>query len=357
MRLNDGPGVALKCGCVFFVNIVNIANLVKGALPVTNVPLVPICLFVHARVELTRQTIESLQGNVQACSSELFVFCDGPRPGEEARVQAVRDYVRTIDGFARVVVHEHDTNQGLARSIIGGVTAVLATHERVIVLEDDLLLSPGFLQFMNQSLQTYATEARVMSVSGYAFPIRYGADQVHDATFGLRASSWGWGIWRDRWQAIDWDVSAYGRFRWNPLQRWRFNRGGSDMARMLDRQVAGQIDSWAIRLSFHQFCHGLLDVFPVRSLVDNIGFGDGARHCRDDVHGWTTDLQLDPPATFRLPTEVRTDPAVLHQFRRFNGLAARAVRVLKRLAISWGRSGGEVRRPAVSSPWKTHLLR
>lgn len=296
-------------------------------------PLAPICLFVYAREALTRKTVESLLANPLAARSELHIFCDGPRPGDECRVQAVRDYVRSIRGFCRVVIHEQETNQGLSRSIISGVSEVLQAHERVIVLEDDLRLSSGFLQYMNQALQTYADELRVMSVSGYSFPIRHGRGQVQDAAFGLRASSWGWGIWRDRWQAIDWQVTGYHRFRWNPVQRWRFNRGGSDLARMLDRQMDGRIDSWAIRLCFHQFSHGLLDVFPVRSLVENIGFGEGAQHCQDDVRGWTTDLMTEVPQTFRLPAEVKTDPDVLRQFRRFNSLTARAIRVLKRLRL------------------------
>ena len=295
---------------------------------------VPICLFVYAREALTRRTVDSLLTNALAASSELHVFCDGPRPGDEDRVQAVRDYVRSIRGFARVVVHEREINQGLSRAIIGGVSEMLQVHERVIVLEDDLRLSSGFLQFMNQALRTYADEPRVMSVSGYSFPIRYGRDHAQDATFGLRASSWGWGIWRDRWQAIDWEVTGYEQFCGNLVQRWRFNRGGSDLSCMLDRQMNGQIDSWAVRLCFHQFRHGLLDVFPVRSLVENIGFGEGARHCQDDVRGWTTDLMKEAPHTFRLPTEVKTDPDVLRQFRGFNSLTARAVRAFKRVALT-----------------------
>ncbi|MEY2876062.1 MAG: hypothetical protein RLZZ373_3433 [Pseudomonadota bacterium] len=297
---------------------------------VNNSLLAPVCLFVYAREDLTRQTVASLLVNSLASESELHVFCDGPRPGAEQRVQAVRDYVRTITGFARVVLHERDTNLGLSRSIIDGVTEMVRTHERVIVLEDDLKLSSGFLTFMNQSLQTYADHPQVMSVSGYSFPIQHGNAQTHDATFGLRASSWGWAIWRDRWEQIDWAVSGYGGFRWNLALRLRFNRGGSDLSHMLDRQMAGKIDSWAIRLCFHQFSHGLLDVFPVSSLVENVGFGEGAQHCRQDVRGWTTQLHTDPPTVFNLPTEVRTDPNVLRQFRRFNSPLARAVRVAKR---------------------------
>ena len=308
-----------------------------------SLPLAPICLFVYARADLTRQTVESLLVNPLASASTLHVFCDGPRPGARAKVQAVRDYVHSIRGFAKVVVHERRRNLGLAKSIITGVTEVLRQHDRVIVLEDDLHLSRGFLDFMNQSLQAYAAQPKVMGVSGYAFPIDHGPQPAHDAAFGLRASSWGWATWRDRWEQIDWEVRAYATFRRSPLQRLRFNRGGSDLSHMLDRQMAGKIDSWAIRWCFHQFQHGLVDVFPLRSLVENIGYGEGGQHCQQDVRGWTTRLDTDPPAQFRLPTEVRTDPAVLRQFRRFNSLSARAVRVLRRRLAAFATS---IRRPS-----------
>jgi hypothetical protein len=312
----------------------------------------PICLFVHARAALTRQTVASLLTNRLAARSELHVFCDGPRPGQESRVQEVREYVRTITGFARVVLHEQAVNLGLSRSIIGGVSKMLETHEHVIVLEDDLQLSAGFLDFMNQSLQAYAADPRVMSVSGYAFPIRHPREQTQDAVFGLRASSWGWGTWRDRWQAIDWAVSDYSRFRWNPVRRFQFNCGGSDLSRMLDRQMAGQIDSWAIRFCYHQFRHGLVDVFPVRSLVENIGFGAEGENCRQDVRGWTSEMMEAAPTRFRLPVDVRTDPEVLRQFRSFNSLTARAVRVAKRQWLSLAERFGSPGSAPVAPPSK-----
>lgn len=318
----------------------------------TKYAVAPICLFVHAREALTRQTVASLLTNRLAAVSELHVFCDGPRPGQESRVREVRQYVRSITGFARVVLHEQAVNLGLSRSVIGGVSEMLKTHERVIVLEDDLDLSAGFLDFMNQSLQAYEADPRVMSVSGYAFPIRHAREQAQDAVFGLRASSWGWATWRDRWQAIDWEVPDYARFRRNPVRRFQFNRGGSDLSRMLDRQMAGQIDSWAIRFCYHQFRHGLVDVFPVRSLVENIGFGEGAAHCRQDVRGWTSERMETAPTRFRLPVDVRTDPDVLRQFRSFNSLTARAVRVAKRQWLSLAERFGLPRSAPVASPPK-----
>lgn len=297
-------------------------------------PLAPICIFVHSRLDLVQQTVATLLANSLAGQSILYIFCDGAKPGQEATVKAVREYAHKITGFNRVFIHENPTNQGLACSIISGVSMVLKEHERVIVLEDDLLLSTGFLHFMNQALEAYASNVRILSISGYSLPIRFPADYAYDAAFGLRASSWGWAIWRDRWEMVDWEVKDFTQFMRNPLQRLRFNQGGTDLSGMLIRQKKGLIDSWAIRFCYHQFRHGLVDVFPVKSLVENIGWGDAASHCRENVQGWRSVFWQETPEVFQLPKDIVLSPDILRQFRSFNGYFARSIRLWKRLLLS-----------------------
>ena len=77
----------------------------------------PIALFVYNRPEHTRRTVDALRANRLASSSELHVFSDGPRaPQAAATVRRVRAYLRTLDGFASVEIHERESNFGLAES-------------------------------------------------------------------------------------------------------------------------------------------------------------------------------------------------------------------------------------------------
>jgi hypothetical protein len=62
-------------------------------------------------------------------------------------VEDVRAYLKSIEGFNSIKIHESKENKGLADSIIKGVSQVLETHDSVIVLEDDLVSSPNFLNF------------------------------------------------------------------------------------------------------------------------------------------------------------------------------------------------------------------
>ena len=69
-----------------------------------------------------------------------------------------------------------------------------------------------------------------------------------------------------------------------------FARGGCDLPLMLDMQMSGSIDSWAIRFVYAQFKLGAYAIYPIKSLVENIGFGEGASHCLGDDQKWKVAL-------------------------------------------------------------------
>jgi hypothetical protein len=242
--------------------------------------LSPIALFVYNRPEHTRRTVESLAENELAPQSDLFVFADGAK-NESARaaVQKVRGYTETIRGFRSVTIAERERNFGLANSVIGGVTELCAQFGRAIVVEDDLLTAPGFLTFMNQALRRYQSEANIFSISGFNFPIDPPPDYPYDAFCSYRSSSWGWGTWQDRWMQADWSIPDFADFMGHKEQQNRFNRGGDDLTRMLSKQMAGQLDSWSIRWDYAHLKHHAVALFPVTSMVYNIGFDGSGVHC------------------------------------------------------------------------------
>src|SRR5690242_7563345 len=134
--------------------------------------LAPIVLFVYNRPEHTRRTVQSLLANDLARSSDLFIYSDAPRDDAAAAATvAVRDFVRTIEGFRSVTIIERNRNLGLARSVISGVTEICDKFGRAVVVEDDLLLSPDYLSFLNSALDQYSKEPKVFSVSGFNYGV------------------------------------------------------------------------------------------------------------------------------------------------------------------------------------------
>ncbi|BDI04935.1 glycosyltransferase [Sphaerotilus microaerophilus] len=237
----------------------------------------PIVLFVYNRPQHTAATLEALKANHQAENSDLYIYSDGPKkPADAALVEEVRDVCRTVEGFRSVQLLCSSENRGLAESIIKGVSEVVARHGRVIVLEDDLVTSPHFLQFMNDALEAYQHTDRVMHVSGATYPVSWpGNDTCYFQTIPL---CWGWATWDRAWRYFARDIAVMDRF--SRLQRWRFNYNGAH--RYWDQLVGnqqGRIKTWFIFWYAQVFLRGGLSLFPPRSLVRNIGFDGSGIHC------------------------------------------------------------------------------
>lgn len=285
--------------------------------------LAPIILFTYKRLDTLKQTVETLQRNYLAKDSELIIYSDGAKDarGKEA-VEAVREYLKTIVGFKSVVLHLSDCNKGLAESIISGISEVMIKHERVIVLEDDLVSSPNFLNYMNDALIYYKKEQQVFSIAGFSIPV---IKKINvDVYFTYRASSWGWATWRDRWNNIDWEVKDYEIFKKDSKQRRAFNRMGSDMSGMLDKQMNGKINSWAIRWCYHQFKHSLFSVHPFLSKIDNIGFNsDDASNTKEKYNRYETKLDQEHKRLFNFPTDLKLDKDIIEQFTKPFSIATR----------------------------------
>jgi hypothetical protein len=239
----------------------------------------PILLFAYKRLDVLKQTVSALQDNFGAADTELFIFSDAPKSErDKSEVLLVRDYVRTISGFKNVVITESTVSKGLANSIIEGVSKVIRTYGKVIVLEDDLITSRNFLCFMNCALEYYETNQHIFSISGYTFPFKKPLNYKYDNYIITRGSSWGWASWQDRWETVDWAVTDYDQFLSNRNIRKKFSESGSDLVDMLKRQMSGKMDSWAIRWWYQQSKQNQFTAYPVISKVLNNGFDKDATH-------------------------------------------------------------------------------
>lgn len=292
--------------------------------------LAPILLFAYNRPRHLQRTVEALAQNPLAQDSELFVFADGARTEDDREdVDLVRSYIHTIEGFKTVHRVERDRNYGLAANIIDGVTRVVNEYGRVIVLEDDLVTAPGFLQFMNDALDTYADEPRVGHIQAYDFTQNPRLPETFLIKF---TGSWGWATWQRAWQHFNPD----GQYLLEELRRrhltHRFDFNGKyGFTRMLRRQVEGKNNSWAIRWNASLFLQDILSLNVGRSLVQNEGFDGSGTHCGAD-HLYQAKLYPDrlrvekiSPITENLEARKIFE----HYYARTNSLWAKGMRRLQ----------------------------
>ena len=238
----------------------------------------PITLFVYNRPEHTRRTVEALKQNRLAKESNLIIFSDSPRSQAQAeQVGEVRAYIRQIEGFNSVTVIEREINLGLARSIIDGVTTIVGKYGRIIVIEDDMVTSPYFLAYMNEALEKYKDDDRVVSIHGYVYPV---TQALPEAFFLPGADCWGWATWSRGWACFNSD----GQFLLDELKRRKLTHGfdfngAYGYSKMLEEQIKGINDSWAVRWYASAFLAGKLTLYPGCSLVHNIGNDSSGTHC------------------------------------------------------------------------------
>ena len=239
----------------------------------------PIAFFAYKRPLHTEQTLEALSRCEGAKDSELFIFCDGAKgPKDAAGVTEVRKIIRSRKWCGGVHIIEKDENQGLENSIIQGVTELCDKYGRVIVIEDDLITSKYFLDYMNTALDLFKKNERVMQISGYMFPIKIKTET--DSAFLPFTTSWGWATWKRAWNHFDKDMKGYIRLKDDAVLRHRFNLEGSyPYFKIFKANRKGSPVPWDIRWYLSVFMLHGLTLFPSQTLIQNIGFDGSGTHC------------------------------------------------------------------------------
>jgi hypothetical protein len=296
--------------------------------------IAPVTLFVYNRLDHTMRTVDSLKQNFLAKKSDLIIFSDASKSeNQSGQVAEVRSYIYQIEGFKSITVIERKINYGLAKSIIDGVAEIVNKYGRVIVLEDDMVTSAHFLTYMNEALNKYADDDRVISIHGYIYPTK---EELPEAFFLRGADCWGWATWKRGWDLFNPDGEALlDELKSNKLiKEFDFN-GAYSFSKMLKDQIKGKNDSWAVRWYASAFLANKLTLYPGKSLVHNIGNDDSGSHCGKSSL-MDTDLTVTPIDCHDVEVEhsIQGYDAFERFFRKAN--LSFLIKVLRRLKMRLG---------------------
>lgn len=291
----------------------------------------PILLFVYNRPQHTQMVIQSLQQNSLAKESELFIYSDAAK-SEEAQpaVDDVRKLIHSINGFAGVTIIERGKNWGLANNIIDGVSTRVKEYGRVIVLEDDLVVAPHFLRFMNDALEMYKNEPKV----GHIQACEFFEDPTLPDTFLIKwTGSWGWATWERAWNLFNPD----GKTLLKELEERKLTKmfdfnNSYGFTRMLRKQIVGKNNSWAIRWNASLFLNDVLSLNVGKSLVQNAGFDGTGTNCGGGGLYASTLYQEKLPVKKIEPIEEnkKARKSMENYYRKTNSFMAKAIRRIKR---------------------------
>jgi hypothetical protein len=245
--------------------------------------LAPIGICTYTRLNHLIRTIDALKANTLARQSELYIFSDGPNKGDEAKVQELRDYLLTITGFKKVHLRLQPENNRFENTSNAHIQ-LTATHGRSIFMEDDIVTSPCFLEFMNAGLDRYESNKNIFSIGGYSPPIAFPKNHAHDIFFSQIFCPWGAGMWKDRFDMTSSAIAA-----WDP----QFDKGlssklkyiGKDLARrykslcragIKDTELMAKFDLVATVVMLQRQMYSVL---PRQTIIENIGLDGSGLNC------------------------------------------------------------------------------
>ncbi len=273
---------------------------------------IAVALFTYNRSTHTKQVLDALSLNDRK-PDKLFVFHDGKKNALDTEEwDRVEQIIRAVD-FCDVEVVTSSENKGLANSIIGGLNYVFKDYEAAVVLEDDCVSHPQFLRYMTECLNLYRTEKRVWQIgaSAWQMPIE---PNGYDVYFNQRTSSWGWGTWKDRWQQYERDYLLVKKIMADENAKERLNTWGGNLPDMLEGNLTGRCDSWAVFWGLKVIEKDGVCVSPYRSLINNIGFDASGTHGVKSRIYWEHRPQDDMSA-MKYPEQIQIQKSTEDAFR------------------------------------------
>lgn len=238
----------------------------------------PLVVFPYNRPQHLQLTLEALGRCVGYSECPLYIFCDAPKSAKDfIGTRAVQAVAHAWVGMHGGTVIERKENYGF-RNITEGITEICAKYGRVIVIEEDIVVSPDFLTYMRLSLDKYESDSRVQLISGYILP---DTQPPLPSTFFLPTPFiWGWGTWQRVWENYSWHPKGCEEFLKDSEKCYRFNyKNGRSFSDMLKRAITCNPPgsyTWDVQLAYTIFSQNGLALHPSHSLVWNTGMACGA---------------------------------------------------------------------------------
>lgn len=239
----------------------------------------PIAIFGYNRPKHLELVLESLARNPESKECSIYFFLDGAKSEKDAELveKCLAVFNKHKTAFSRPEVFRSSVNKGLAKSFIDGISTMLAMYDVCIILEDDNVVSPFFLDYMFSAITIYNSCKDVGCINGYAYPLK----RQPRSTFFLKgADIWGFAIWRRAWDTFEHDEDKCIKNLGSIWNRFKFNYFGAiNFIEMMKDSKKGLCQSWSSRLHASMYADGLYTLYPPVSFVQNIGMDGTGINC------------------------------------------------------------------------------
>jgi hypothetical protein len=130
-------------------------------------------------------------------------------------------------------------------------------------------------------LERYRHDSRVMQIGGINWFWGSPVTSNHSYWFSNQNNIWGWASWRRAWKYYDYRMTAYASISKKEFYASNFRSEYERAYHYWSFELtyrAKRKSSWDYQWEFTRRINSGLTICPLRNLVVNIGFGDGATH-------------------------------------------------------------------------------
>jgi hypothetical protein len=226
---------------------------------------IPCLIIAYLRLDGIKRLCESLP--VEKIDS-IYVAIDGPRTQSEKEIQTeIRNFVLNYakSNKLRICVWQRDVNLGIAVSVITAIDWFFNNVEYGIILEDDLLVSKEFFDFVDYNLILIKEIPDIAMISGNQFLLDTNPDFTYLTHY---PQTWGWATWNKKWNLL-----KRGLLEEVELSRFNFANSVVNFWNIGTKRVHdGLTDTWDIPLARYMKFNSKKCILPSSNLVTNLGF-------------------------------------------------------------------------------------
>lgn len=235
---------------------------------------IPVLYIAFARPEYASKSFNAIRF---AKPKKLYFYSNKGRKDHDDELQRnnqVRLMLKNVDWDCDLKTWFREEPVDVYTSLWGAINWLFENEEKGIIIEEDCVISPAFLDFTEKMLLKYEKDQRIWMIGGSNYIEGYNPHN-HDYHFSHNMFIHGWASWRNRWESVDWNNP--------PLQK------------MIEENVFDAIFNSKLQRIFHKkrfesyipfvtrtkcwdiiFCatgrsNNALAVLPERNLVNNIG--------------------------------------------------------------------------------------
>ena len=241
----------------------------------------PLVIFAYNRPKKLENLLSSLTQNKEFQYLSVYFFVD--KGTDKVNTEKNNEVINVINKDwnckSKKIIFNKE-NFGLKRNILNGINETFKIYDSAIFLEDDLVVSKSFLDFMINSLIIYQKNQKIMHISGYNFPAFLGSSS--SSYLSPYMNCWGWATWKDKWKKnINFNENQISSLP--KKMRRKFNIYGfeKDYESQLIRNENKKIKTWAIFWYQFIYLNEGLCLQPLKSLVKNTGMDGTGVHNSD----------------------------------------------------------------------------